>query len=521
MVDIYGTATFWELLEQRASATPDRLMLTDEHDRRLTFGEFRDRAERVAAGLWELGVRDGTPVAWQLPTRIETVVLSFALSRLGAVQNPIIAIYRGREVGFVLEQSRSEVVFVPGVWKGFDFVEMIEGLDVPTRPKIVVAYDSLPEGDPAVLPPPPAAKSDADTPVRWIYYTSGTTSDPKGVRHTDRTLLAGGEAMAAVLPMGDDDMGSIAFPYGHIAGPDYIVAMLVLGFPSVLLEAFVLPDALEVYNRHKVTMAGGSTAFYQALLTEQRKDPSRHICPSLRVLSGGGAAKPPSMYYEVAAELGCRLQHGYAMTEMPMCAFGRPDDTPEQLAHSEGLPVPGCHIWVTRPDGTDCDIGEEGEVRVDGTMRFKGFTDETLNAEAFDDRGRYKTGDLGTFRPDGYLRITGRMKDIIIRKGENISAKDVEDTLITHPKVRDVAVIGLPDRERGERVCAVVEPEHGAEPLTFDEMVEHCRAAGLMTQKIPEQLVIDPDIPRGATLRKVLKYKLREQLADQPWEPRR
>jgi len=163
-----------------------------------------------------------------------------------------------------------------------------------------------------------------------------------------------------------------------------------------------------------------------------------------------------------------------------------------------------------RADGTDADIGEHGEVRVGGSMLFKGYVDAALNADAFDDRGRYRTGDLGAMRPDGHLNITGRLKDVIIRKGENVSAKEVEDVLYTHPKVGDVAVIGVPDRARGERVCAVVEPAPGADPLTFDEMVGWCRDAGLMTQKIPEQLVVQT-LPRNPTL-KVLKYKLRAAL---------
>jgi non-ribosomal peptide synthetase component E (peptide arylation enzyme) len=170
-----------------------------------------------------------------------------------------------------------------------------------------------------------------------------------------------------------------------------------------------------------------------------------------------------------------------------------------------------------RRDGPDADVGEEGEVRVGGTMLFRGYTDPVLNAEAFDDQGRYRTGDLGKMRADGRIVITGRTKDIIIRKGENISAKEIEDVLYAHPSVADVAVIGLPDRERGERVCAVVETASGAKDLTFDEMVRWCRDAGVMVQKVPEQLVVQV-LPRNQTLNKVLKYKLREQLAEVRFE---
>jgi acyl-CoA synthetase (AMP-forming)/AMP-acid ligase II len=516
---LYDARTFWELLDRRANATPDAPMLIDPADRRLTFAEFRARAERVAAGFQAMGVREGTPVTWQLPTRIETVVASFALSRLGAVQNPIIQIYREREVGFAIRQTGAELVLVPGTWRGFDYVEMVNavsaGLD--KKPQVLVAYDTLPEGDPATLPPPPVAPASADDdPIRWIYYTSGTTSDPKGAQHTDGTLIAGGIGMAKALEMSPSDVGSIAFPYAHIGGPDYIVTVLAQGFPVILFETFVMNELIEVMRRHGGTMAGGSTAFYISFLNEQRKNPDETLIPTLRLLSGGGAPKPPEVYFEVKKEMGIPVAHGYGMTECPMIAQGSPADTDDQLAYSEGAPVYRCEISIVRPDGTDAGAGEEGEVRLAGPMLFKGYLDASLNTAAFDEKGRFHTGDLGVMRPDGHITLTGRLKDVIIRKGENISAKEVEDILYAHPSVGDVAVIGLPDRERGERVCAVVETAPGREPITFDEMVAWCKQAGLMTQKIPEQLEVMEQLPRNATL-KVLKYQLRDQLKNQPF----
>jgi cyclohexanecarboxylate-CoA ligase len=213
----------------------------------------------------------------------------------------------------------------------------------------------------------------------------------------------------------------------------------------------------------------------------------------------------------VKAELGIPAAHGYGMTECPMIAQGSPTDTDDQLAHSEGAPVFRCEVSIARADGTPADVGEEGEVRLAGPMLFKGYTDPALDETAFDAQGRFRTGDLGVMRADGHVTLTGRLKDVIIRKGENISAKEVEDVLYTHPKVGDVAVIGLSDRERGERVCAVVETAPGQNPLTFLEMVEWCKRAGLMTQKIPEQLEVRDALPRNATL-KVLKYQLRDEL---------
>ena len=515
---IYDATTMWELVDRRAAATPDGLMLVDEAGRQLTFGQFRDRAERVAAGLYALGVGEATPVTWQLPTRIESILVSMALARLGALQNPIIHIYREREVGFALRQTGSRFVLTPGRWKGFDFGAMARSLaaELDPAPMVLDAFEDLPEGDPATLPAP---ADGADDPVRWIYYTSGTTSEPKGVRHTDKTLLAGGRGLAIALDMAPSDVGSIAFPFAHIAGPDYLVTVLASGFPAVLVESFVPTDAVEFYRRNGVTMAGGSTAFYQAFLAEQRKAPGQKLIPTLRLLSGGGAAKPPEIYYEVQREIGVKVAHGYGMTEIPMISQGSPHDSDDQLVGSEGKPVFGAEVRIVTVDGTLAPAGGDGEVRVKGPMVCKGYTDPELTAAAFDEDGFFRTGDVGHMRPDGHLTLTGRLKDVIIRKGENISAKEVEDLLYSHPSVGDVAVIGLPDRERGERVCAVVETAAGAAPLRFDDMVGHLRSAGLMVQKIPEQLEVVDALPRNETLRKVLKYKLREEYAAKPWTP--
>ncbi|WP_137994083.1 class I adenylate-forming enzyme family protein [Streptomyces vilmorinianum] len=487
--------TLWELVDRRAALTPDRPVLL-QGDRTLTFGELRERAERCAAGLYGMGVRPGTVVAWQLPTRIETAVLSFALARIGAVQSPVIPFYRDREVGFALRESKAEFFAVPGVWRGHDHTEMARRLGARG---IFEAYDSasLPDGDPAVLPAPPASGTD----VRWIYWTSGTTSDPKGVLHTDRSLIAGGSCLAHALRLSEHDIGSMAFPYAHIAGPDYTVMLLLYGFPAVMFEQFALPGALEEYRRHGVTVAGGSTAFYSMFLAEQRKRPGEKLIPSLRLLAGGGAPKPPEIYHAVVREMGCRLTHGYGMTEVPMITMGSPDDTAENLATTEGRP----------PAGMEIRIAEGGEVRLRGEAVCQGYLDPAQTAAAFDEDGFLITGDVGHVTASGHLVLTGRIKDIIIRKGENISAKEIEDLLHRHPAVGDAAVIGLPDPDRGERVCAVIEQPPGAQALTLASVTGFLRAEGLSVHKLPEQLEVVDALPRNETLRKVLKYKLRER----------
>jgi cyclohexanecarboxylate-CoA ligase len=508
-----GARTMWELVDRRATASPDHAMLIAADGETVTFGEFRTRAERVAAGLQTMGVTTGSIVSWQLPTRIDAVVLSLALSRLGAVQNPIIHLYREREVGFALRQTGASLFIVPGIWRDIDFRDIADRAlaDASTRPTILSTEDGLPEGDPAVLPAPAPGTTPEDAPIRWVYYTSGSTADPKGVQHTDQTLIAGGWGLARALDMNPDDVGSIAFPFAHIAGPDYLVTMLSFGFPAVLVEAFSAPDVLPIFRAHGVTMVGGSTAFYVAYLAEQRKTPHEPILPALRLMSGGGAAKPPEVHYEVRDEIGGRgVVHGYGMTEVPMISNGSPYDTDEQLANTDGKPVEGADVRIVTLDGRPAGPDEEGEVRVKGPMVFHGYTDPELDKEAFDEDGYFRTGDLGRLRADGHLTLTGRLKDVIVRKGENISAKEIEDLLYTHPDVIEVAVIGLPDPERGERVCAVVQLDEGAGGLELAEVAAFCREAGLMTQKIPEQLEIRTDWPRAGT-GKIVKKSLRDE----------
>lgn len=511
---IRDAPTFWELVERRADLDAGRRMLIDEQGRELTFGQLRDDALRVAAGLVGLGVGPGSPVSWQLPTRIDTVVVCAALSRIGAVQNPIIHLYREREVGFAMAQTGATHLVVPGVWRGTDYAALAEraGAERGVSPRLIVLDEGLPDAEPADLDTVPRPAADDDS-IRWIYYTSGTTSDPKGVCHTDRTLMAGGWGMVAALKLSADDVGTVAFPIAHIGGADMLAGLLMTGASAVMVEAFNPPESLALFRRHDVTMFGGGPAFYLACLNEQRKDPGSPVLPRLRIMSGGGAPKPPELHYEVMREIGGRgVVHGYGMTESPMITSGSPDDTDDQLANTEGRPVEGAEIRVVRTDGSDAAPGEEGEVRVRGPMVFKRYTDPELTAAAFDEQGFFRTGDLGRLRPDGHLTLTGRLKDVIIRKGENISAREIEDLLYEHPKVLDVAVIGLPDAERGERVCAVVQGNPEAAPLEFAEMVEFLKQAGLMIQKIPEQLLIRDEMPRNST-GKIVKNTLREEYA--------
>jgi acyl-CoA synthetase (AMP-forming)/AMP-acid ligase II len=505
--------TLWELVERRAAATPDARFGLDEEGRSLTFAEYKDAAERAAAGLMGLGVGEGVNVSWELPTWLESMVLVAALSRLGAVQNPMLPIYRAREVGFITRQTGARLLVVPSVWKGFDFEAMAnevagqqQGLDV------LVCDRSLPEGDPSTLPPPPPTPDDpAELPVRWLFYTSGTTADPKGAQHTDRTVMAAATGMNSALDLRVDDVGALVFPFTHIGGIVWLFSGLIIGSRHLIVEAFDPATTIGFMQREDATLAGAGTPFHLAYLAAQREQPGTPLFPKVRAFPGGGAPKPPQLHYDLKAEVGgVGIVSGYGLTECPILAMARVTDTDEHLANTEGPPTPGVQVRVVTLEGKPAGPGEEGEIRVIGPQLFRGYLDRSLDADAFDDDGWFRTGDLGNVDAEGYITITGRLKDIIIRKGENISAKEIEDLLYTHPKVADVAVIGLPDPKQGERACAVVASKDAADPLTFEEMAGFLREQGLMVQKIPEQLEPVGSVPRNPS-GKILKHKLREQ----------
>jgi acyl-CoA synthetase (AMP-forming)/AMP-acid ligase II len=503
--------TIWGLLARRAVAGPDAPLVVDGFSGAwLSCGEVLRAAEGLAADLLAQGVRPGEVLTWQLPTGLPAFVVQLALARLGVVQNPVISLYGRAEVEAVLRRNQPAWYLVPR-----DGSEGLEGrasvlLDGLTqRPRLILLPDPLPLGDPRTLPP----FDETGDAVRWIYVTSGTTAEPKGVCHADEALLRAGRNLALAMQATPHDVGTIAFPIAHVGGAMYTTMLLASGASAVLLPRYQAAEAVAAFRKHGVTLSGGSTVHYQALLAEQRGSPHSRMLPKLRLLSGGGAPKPPALVAQVQDELGCVLAHAYGMTEAPLMASGQLGDTNEQLADSDGAVVEGMQLRIVRSDGRLAATGEDGEICVRGPGVFKGYTDPTLNEAAFDAEGWFRTGDLGRLRADGHLAVTGRLKDVIIRKGENISAREIEDLLSRHPKVGAVAVIGLPDAERGERVCAVVEPVNAGVHLGFAEMLAWFEAAGVMRQKIPEQLEVMDALPRMSALNKISKAALRARFA--------
>ncbi|TMA36326.1 MAG: cyclohexanecarboxylate-CoA ligase [Deltaproteobacteria bacterium] len=505
---------FWPLVAARAHATPDGLCAVDECGAQLTFGELRARAARVAAALAARSVGSDVRVSWQLPTWIESLVLVAALARLGAVQNPLLPIYREREIGFIARQVRPKLLVVPREFRGFDHASLAQRVlagiarEGGAPCELLVCDRALPEADPAALPAFAPARGE---PVRWIFYTSGTTADPKGALHSDETLAAGSRGVAERFEFGPADRYPIVFPFTHIGGIGMLVVQLFTGAGAILVEQYDDEKTPPLLGAHGVTLAAGGTPLVMRYLRYQRRHPGARVFPLLRAAIGGAAPKPPLLHREVKAELGgAGVLSVYGLTEAPFAALSSPRDSDSALAHSEGRAAGGAELRIAGGDGRVCAPDAEGEIRVRGPQICRGYLDAKLDADAFDADGFFRTGDLGSLDAHGFLRVTGRLKEIIIRNGENISAKEIEDLLYAHPQIADAAVIGLPDPRTGERCCAVVVPASGA-ALDLAEIVRHCAAAGLARQKFPEQLELVDALPRNAS-GKVQKHELRRSL---------
>jgi acyl-CoA synthetase (AMP-forming)/AMP-acid ligase II len=498
--------TLWGLLERRASETPDAVLISDTEGRSLSAAEWRHTAEQTAAYLFEQGVREDSAVSWQLPTVMESAIVLMALARLGAVQNPLIPILRSRELSFIAAQTRASLLITPTAWRNFDYQGMAEevagvvGCDVLT-----VDRGQLQTGDPSILPPPPSGDGN---PVRFVYYSSGTTAEPKGGRHTDASAMASANGVIVSMGVTAHDCIAVPFPYAHIGGMAFTTAAVFTGCRLLFVEIFDPVESPLVMAEYGPTLLGMALPFFHAYLEAQRRHGPEPLFPRLRAFTSGGAPKPPEIYYELKDAFGVGTLSGWGLTEFPIATASRVDDTDEEMAMTEGSASPGVDLRVVGSDGRLLGPGEEGELRLKGPQMVAGYVDAGLDAEAFDDDGYFRTGDLGVLGPRGHVRITGRLKDIVIRNAENISTQEIENVLYAHPKIADIAVIGVPDAKTGERACAVVVLAEGVASITLAEIIEFCRAAHLATQKIPEQLHIVETLPRNS-MGKILKQELR------------
>jgi cyclohexanecarboxylate-CoA ligase len=492
-------ASLVDLAEHRARNTPDRVMLVDDRSRRMTYAAFGAESVRVAERLSGLGIGENSVVSWVLPTTMEALILMVALSRLGAVQNPIIPMYGEREIAHIVDEAGVDAMIVLPSWGGVEYGNLAEGLSRRRggSPR-VWTLESVLRG-PNTLPLGQAGRATPHGQAKWLFYTSGSSGLPKGCRHTDQSLLSAATGMSRHLAMTEDDRSGIAFPIAHIGGAINTMAALLTGTTLILIEKFDREVTPKVLAREQVTMAGSGTAFHLAYLDMQAAQPEEPIFPSLRCCPGGGAPKPPGLHHRVKRELGgVGILSGWGLTESPVMTMARPDDPDDKLSETEGRPLPGVVVRVVGPDGRLCAPGEPGELRVQAAQQMLGYVDPTLDEDVFDAEGFLRTGDLGTVDSDGFVRITGRLKDVVIRNGENVGTAEVEELLRSHADVVDVAVIGLPDDRTGERVCAVVEIVAGSRPLDVASVGAYLEEAGLRRIAWPEQVEIVSSLPRNA-----------------------
>jgi acyl-coenzyme A synthetase/AMP-(fatty) acid ligase len=506
--------TYWDLVGAAAESHPDRVVLADDFGRSLTSAQLHDAASCTAAAFAQTGIRAGTVVSWQLPTTLEAIVVMVALARVGAVQNPILPIWRESEVRFATTQLNTDVLIVPGKWRGFDHAALGRELAAERdMAVIVVDHDRpitdglrLPQGDLSALSPPPTSGSQ----TRWIYYTSGTTAAPKGVRHCDESVIAGCSGIIGMVGASSDDVNPIPFPVSHIGGATMLAASLLTGMRLILFDVFEPESTPLAIAAHRPTLLGTATPFFVAFMAAQQRHGPDPLFPDLRGCVGGGAPITAELGRQVRETLSVAgVANAWGLTEFPVATSAAPGGDHHVLDHTVGRPAPGVSVRVVNDDEHEVGSGVGGELRLKGPQCFLGYVDARLDADAFDADGWFRSGEWGRLDTHGNVVVTGRIKDAIIRNAENISALEVEEVLATHPAVADVAVIGVPDPRTGERVCAVVVPEPGV-PVNREALAAHCESHGLSRHKSPERLELVDALPRNPT-GKVLKAELRSR----------
>jgi len=463
----------------------------------------------VAAGrgagvrLAALGVAPGDIIGVMLPNWREWLVACVATQQAGAVMLPIVTIYGAKELGFILRQSRAKVLITPDQWRGIDYAGLPEACgDLPDlQHHLVVGRDfAALEADTAVAPP--AARDPDDLAV--LVYTSGTTADPKGVMHSSRSLLAELAIQAEARKDIANEVLLSPWPPGHVAGALSMLRFLALGTPLVAMDQWDASLAAELIDRHRVTSSSG-TPFHLTGIMDAADRHGRDLTSLRNYIVG--AAPVPSTLVERCVGQGVAVYHCYGSSEHPTITSGVASDPLDKQLHTEGRAMAGAELRFVDDDGADVPTGEEGEIATRGPDLFKGYFDAALNETAFLPGGWYRTGDIGKLDADGYLLITDRKKDIIIRGGENISSREVEDLLLRHPAVAEVAVVAAKDKRMGEVVMACVVPRAGT-AITLDGVREFFFASGIAKQKTPERLAIVEALPRNAS-GKVLKHQLR------------
>jgi acyl-CoA synthetase (AMP-forming)/AMP-acid ligase II len=479
----------------------------------LPLADVMQQGERFGAHLARLGVGRGDVVAVQLPAWSEWLIACVGIAHVGGVLLPIVATFGAKELDFILRQSKAKAIVTPDVWRKIDYPAVISACAPKTLQRHIVigevsrfgaiVWDEV-TAPVAALTPVQRAPDD----VAMLVYTSGTTADPKGVQHSSRSLLSELVTLSHAHGCDPSDVTLSPWPPGHVAGACSMMRFLVDGMPLVLMDQWDPAEAAELVERHRVSTTS-FTPFHLAGLLDAADRDGRDLS-SLRSVAVGGTPVPPSLITR-CVERGLNTYRAYGSSEMPSVSSGVPSDPMDKRIATDGRPMLGAEVRLIDEEGRDA---EEGELAVRGPELFIGYTDPALNEAAFLPGGWFRTGDVGRFDADGFLQITDRKKDIIIRCGENISSREVEDVLLRHPQVLDVAIVAAPDARTGELACAFVVLRPGG-ALTLDAVRAHFATAGIAKHKTPERLVIVQELPRNSS-GKTLKHELRARLKEMP-----
>ncbi len=508
-----------DFLDEAATATPDKPAAIDSRGR-ITYGELKRLSDRAALGLLELGIAPGDVVSYQLPNWTEFLVLHYAVSRIGAVNNPLIPIYRDREVGFMVGLAKSKLVVVPQQFRGYDFPAMIERLrpDWPACENVLVVdgpswreFIDTPweeRRDPAELA---ALRPDPDD-VTLLIFTSGTTGEPKGVMHTHNTLLAANAPLPERLGVGAQSVIHMASTFAHLTGFLYGVRLpaQVGGATAVYQDVWDPQRFVELVEQHRITYTSAATPFLHDTLHVPSL--AEHDLSSLQRFCCMGAPIPRAIVREARRKLPeLTVLGGWGQSENALVTLGIPGDPEEKIVERDGFPWPGMRIRVVDDEGNVLPAEREGRLQVTGPFLFVGYLERPELTRSCFDGEWFDTGDVAVIDADGYLSITGRTKDVIIRGGENIPVAYVENVLYEHPALAAVAVVGVPDPRLQERACAVVTLAPGVETFTHEEMRAFLAEKGVAKQYWPERLEVFDELPRTAS-GKIQKFQLRDRL---------
>jgi len=508
-------------LDRWATTRPSKAAIIDGAGR-YTYGELARLVERAAYGLAAHGLGRGDVISCQLPNWNEFIIVLLAAGRLGAVVHPVPPIYRASELRFMVNRLESQAVVIPGSFRGFDHVAMLAALrpELPSVKHVFVA-----RGAPAAGMAPFTALTEkawetrdgrlglpggAPNDVCEVVFTSGTTGEPKGAMHTPNTALANVHRVVERLEFSERDVVFMASTFAHQTGYLFGYCLtFVLGATGVWLDVWNPLEAARLIATEGVTFTMGSTPFLQDLTYV----PGDHDFSSLRVFISAGAPIPRALVRAAGRRLGCVISAGWGMTENGLVTCNGLADPEDKVFSTDGRPVRGMELQIVDGRGHRLPPGSEGELLVRGPSQFIGyFKRPDFTRDSYTTDGWFRTGDRGRLDADGYLSITGRSKDIIIRGGENIPVVEVENVLFTHPKIAGVAIVGMPDERLGERGCAFAVPKPG-ESLTLAEIVAYLESQQLARQKFPERLEIVAEFPMTPS-GKIQKFRLREMIAE-------